>query len=152
VAAVVHQDYHYVAFLLHQRGELAEVELQAAVADEAHGFALGRGDRRADRHRHAEADAAAERMHAIARTVDAKQAIAPGAVGDRYIAHPGESAAGEPLQLVHERVIRPEGGARLRFGRLPCRFQIAGERRIHPQPAEPLRELEERKPAVAYDE
>ena len=68
--------------------KLADHQLRTAVAEQRDGLGVDAGHRRADAHRDALADAAAQRMHAKTRLGEPHIAVAERAVGDRDVAHP----------------------------------------------------------------
>ena len=70
-------------------GKLAEVDHGAAVAEQRNRLGGLAGERRADRHRNALPDPAAERMHAEMRRGQVHIAVAEGAVRQRDVAHEG---------------------------------------------------------------
>jgi hypothetical protein len=153
VALIVHQHDHHVRVFLHGRHQLADVDHQTAVADEAHRLRCRVRERRADRHLDALADAAAKRMHASTRLEDLQHAVAPRAVRDRHVTNPVVVAAHRVLQHIDEALVRPEPLARFGDGHFACRGEIAGECRIDLHAAfEACRKLIEHCGGIAVDE
>jgi hypothetical protein len=103
-----------IGLLLHRAGQLAQVEHEAAIAGQHHSAPAQVmhpvGHRRTNAHGQALADATAQRMHAGARMIEQRRAIAPHGVGQGDVTHPPQGLAGRRLQPVLERHIRPNGG------------------------------------------
>ena len=112
VAAIIHQHDQQIGLFLHRSGQFADVHHQPAITTQAQHLAWFRigpqllGDGGTDAHLKALTDAAAQRMHTIARAEQLQQAIAPGAVGYRHITHPQRLAASDLLQTIDQRRIR----------------------------------------------
>src|SRR5262249_49088887 len=80
-----------------------------------------------NRHLHALANSAAERMHAIARSGDDQAPISPCAVRDGDVAYPYEVTSRRPLQLLHELLIRAETIRHQDASGIPSRCEILSE-------------------------
>ncbi len=153
VAEVVHQDEGDVGLFLHRGREFAQAERQPAVADQRHGLAAVIAERGADGHREALADAAAERVHALARTRKIDVAVAPGAVRDGDVAHPGRALRHGGAQIVDDPRVRAETVAQVLHRGGLGGGKVAREGRVdRGAVAEALDQAQQGQFGVAFDE
>ena len=153
VAAVVHHDDADVELLLHRGPQLADIEEEAAVAGHHHGLAsICRGGR-AEAERQPLADAGADREHALMRAVHREDAVAPGGVALRHVAHPDRVLRHHRAQLLGETAIDAERGEEVRARGLLQRGEVAcGRRDRSSAPFDARQQRLQRRLRIAADE
>ena len=109
IGLVVHQHEHDFALVFDGRGEFTEIDHRSAVAKERDRLSIGRGERGANRHRDALADAAAKSVNAQMRRGQFDVAIAEHRIRDGDVPRERMRAGMNPFaQDVRQRAVGTE--------------------------------------------